>query len=70
MAPLWTLGRFTCELCTRSEPPFLAVLQDREPIIEVTVQSAFEADQQADLLRAIVEEHLVSASDTKDRRTR
>ena len=62
--PLWHLGRFACALSLESNPPFLAVLKDNEPILEVTVHSALEARERADALRAIVQQCLVTDEPT------
>ena len=58
--PLWHLGRFACELFLQSDPPFLSVLKDDESILEVTVHSALEAKENADALRVIVQQYLVT----------
>ncbi len=60
---LWQTGSFLCELRSISDLPFptvLCVLKDGEPVVEVPVLSALEAEERAHGLRLLVERHQVS----------
>ena len=53
---LWRAGSFVCEL--RSDPTcpaFLSILKDGEPVLEVAVLSALDAEERAMSLRLVVE---------------
>ena len=55
---VWRAGSFVCEL--RSNPTcaaFLSILKDGEPVLEVPVLSALEAEERAVSLRMLVERH-------------
>jgi hypothetical protein len=55
---LWRAGSFVCEL--RSDPTcpaFLSVLKDGEPVLEVPVLSALDAEERAVKFRILVERH-------------
>jgi hypothetical protein len=57
---LWHMGSFVCELRSISDLPFstvLCVLKDDEPVLEVPVLSALEAEERAHGLRILVERH-------------
>jgi hypothetical protein len=57
---LWHTGSFVCELQSISDLPFptvLCVLKDDEPVVEVPVLSALEAEERAHGLRILVERH-------------
>jgi hypothetical protein len=58
MGVLWRAGSFVCEL--RSDPTcpaFLSILKNGEPVLEVPVLSALDAEERAISLRIIVERH-------------
>ena len=57
---LWRAGVFVCELRGVSDsefPAVLCVLKDGEPVLEVPVVSALEAEERAHGLRVLVERH-------------
>ena len=56
-AVLWRSGSFVCEL--RTDPAclaFLSVLKDGEPVLEVPVLSALDAQERAINFRTLVEQ--------------
>jgi hypothetical protein len=60
---LWHTGSFVCELRSISDLPFptvLCVLEDDEPVVEVPVLSALEAEERAHSLRMLVDRALVN----------
>ena len=56
---LWHTGSFVCELHSMSDllPMVLCVSKDDEPVVEVPVLSALEAEERAHGLRILVERH-------------
>lgn len=57
---LWRVGAFVCELRGDSDQSFPAVLcvsKDGEPVLEMPVLSALEAEERAHGLRLLVERH-------------
>ena len=60
---LWHTGSFVCELRSIADLPFptvLCVLKDDEPVVEVPVLSALEAEERAHSLRILVERAVVN----------
>ena len=60
---LWRAGSFACEL--RSDlscSAFLSVLKDGEPVLEVPVLSALDAEERASRLRVVIERHQTTSS--------
>ena len=60
---LWQTSAFVCELRSIADLPFptvLCVLEDDEPVVEVPVLSALEAEERAHSLRILVDRGLVN----------
>jgi len=57
---LWRVGGFTCELRVVADEAFAAMLcmfKDGDPVLELPVLSALEAEERAHGLRILVERH-------------